>query len=51
MKKLFNVFYTDDEGKELSVKYCCVDKSQARRLFFSEFRKEEKIKKIIEVKV
>ena len=50
MEKLFDVFYTTMEGKELSVRYCCTDKSQARRLFFSEIKKGEKIKRVVEVK-
>lgn len=48
--KLFDVFYTNGEGKELSVRYCCADKNQARRLFFSEIQKGEEIKRIVEVK-
>lgn len=50
MKKLFDVFYTNSEGKELSVRYCCTDKSQARRLFFSELKNGEKLKRIAEAK-
>lgn len=50
MEKLFDVCYTNSEGKEMSVRYCCIDKSQARRLFFSEIKKGEKIKRIIDVK-
>ena len=50
MEKLFDVYYTNSEGKELKIRYCCIDKSQARRLFFSEIQKGEQIKKIIEVK-
>lgn len=50
MEKLFDVCYTNSEGKEMSVRYCCIDKSQARRLFFSEIKKDEKIKRIIDVK-
>ncbi len=49
MEKLFDVFYINSEGKELSVRYCCIDKSQARRLFFSEIKKGEKIKRIVKV--
>lgn len=48
--KLFDVFYTNSERKELSVRYCCVCKSQARRLFFSEIKKGEEIQRIVEVK-
>lgn len=50
MEKLFDVYYTNAECKELKVRYCCIDKSQARRLFFSEIQKGEEIKKIVEVK-
>lgn len=50
MKRLFDVYYTNNEGEELSVRYCCIDKSQARRLFFSEFRDGEKYQKTVEVK-
>lgn len=49
MDKLFDVFYTKD-GKELSVRYCCIDKSQAKRLFFSEVQKGEELQRIVEVK-
>lgn len=38
------------KGDELSVRYCCIDSDQARRLFFSEIQKGEEIKKIVEVK-
>lgn len=50
MEKLFDVYYTNAEGKDLKIRYCCIDKSQVRRLFFSEIQKDEKIKKIVEVK-
>ena len=50
MEKLFDVFYTNAENKECCVRYCCVDKSQARRLFFSEIQKGEELKRIVEVK-
>lgn len=49
MEKLFDVYYTNSEGKELKVRYCCIDKSQARRLFFSEIQKGEELKRIVEV--
>jgi len=47
MEKLFDVFYIDIEGKELSVRYYCIDKSQARRLFFSEIKKGEKLSELL----
>ena len=50
MGKLLNVFYINTEGKELSVQYYCKDKSQARRLFFSEIKDIKEIKKIVEAK-
>ena len=50
MEKLFDVYYINSEAKELKVRYCCIDKSQARRLFFSEIQKGEQIKRIVEVK-
>ena len=50
MGKLLNVFYINTEGKELSVQYYCKDKSQARRLFFSEIKDIKEIKKIMEAK-
>lgn len=50
MEKLFDIFYTNNEDKELSVRYCCIDKGHARRLFFSESRTGEEIKRIVEVK-
>ena len=49
MEKLFDVYYTKDDVKEYKVRYCCIDKSQARRLFFSEIQKGEELKRIIEV--
>ena len=50
MENLFDVFYTNSKGDELSVRYCCIDSDQARKLFFSEIQKGEEIKKIVEVK-
>jgi hypothetical protein len=50
MEKLFDVYYTKEDGKECKVRYCCIDKSQARRLFFSEIQKGEELKRIVEVK-
>lgn len=50
MKKIFDVYFTKADGKEYKVRYCCVDKSQARRLFFSEIEKGEELKRIVEVK-
>lgn len=50
MERLFDVFYINSEGEILKTRYCCTDKSQAKRLFFSERRKGEEIKKIVEVK-
>lgn len=49
-KKLFDVFYIKTDGEECRARYYCIDKSQARRLFFSEIDKREKFKKIIEIK-
>ena len=52
MERLFDVFYKDsrDNNKEKSVRYCCVDKSQARRLFYSESPLADVIVKVKEVK-
>lgn len=50
MEKLFDVYYTKAGGKEYKVRYCCIDKIQARRLFFSEIQKGEELKQIVEVK-
>ena len=50
MKKLFNVFYINTQCKELSVQYYCKDKSQVRRLFFSEVKDLKEIRKIVEAK-
>lgn len=50
MCKTFEIYYLDNKRKELSVRYRCADKSQARRLFFSEMNNGEDIKRIIEVK-
>lgn len=49
MEKLFDVYFTEADGKEYKVRYCCIDKSQARRLFFSEIQKGEQLKRIVEV--
>lgn len=48
--KLFDVYFTKEDGKECKVGYCCIDKSQARRLFFSEIGKGEELKRIVDVK-
>jgi len=50
MEKLFDVYFTKADRKEYKVRYCCIDKSQARRLFFSEIQKGEELKRIVEVK-
>ena len=50
MEKLFDVYFTKYDGKEYKVRYCCIDKSQARRLFFSEIQKGEELKRIVEFK-
>lgn len=50
MLKLFDCYYTNSEGKELKVRYCCEDKEKARRLFFSEIQKGEELKKIVQVR-
>lgn len=50
MEKLFDCYYTNSDGKELCVRYCCHSKWQARRLFFSEIQKGEELINIIEVK-
>lgn len=44
---LFRVIYEDKEGWEHSIVYCCVDKSQARRLFYSERKPGELISRIV----
>lgn len=49
-KKLFDVYYTKSDGLECKVRYCCLDKEEAKRLFFSESENGEELKKIIEVK-
>lgn len=48
--KLWDVYFTKDDDKEYKVRYCCVDKSQARRLFFSEIKKGESLERIVEAK-
>lgn len=50
MDRLFDVFYTTADGKEQVVRYCCKDKSEARRLFFSEIKRDEELKRVAEVK-
>lgn len=50
MEKLFDVYFTKYDGKEYKVRYCCIDKRQARRLFFSEIQKGEELKRIVDVK-
>lgn len=50
MEKIFDVYFTKADGNECKVRYCCIDKSQARRLFFSEIEKGEELKRIVEVK-
>ena len=50
MEKLFDVYYTKAGGKAYKVRYSCIDKIQARRLFFSEIQKGEELKQIVEVK-
>ena len=50
MEKLFDVYFAEADGKECKARYCCIDKSQARRLFFSEIQKGEELKRIVEVK-
>lgn len=47
---LYEIFYTDHDGKESSVRLICVDKSEARRLFFCAFKNGEKIKRIDEIR-
>lgn len=49
-KKLFDAYYTKSDGLECKVRYCCLDKEEAKRLFFSESENGEELKKIIEVK-
>lgn len=48
--RLFDVYYKDNQNKEHKVRYCCKDKSQAERLFYSECRKDEVISRVLEVK-
>lgn len=48
-ENLFDVYYSDTKGKHLKVRYCCIDKSQAKRLFYSECRQGEIIIKIVKV--
>lgn len=48
--KLFIASYTTPTGKEKTIRYYCVDKSQVRRLFFSEYNNGELLKRIDEVK-
>jgi len=50
MEKLFDVYFTKTDKKEYKVRYCCIDKSQVKRLFFSEIKNIEKLKRIVEVK-
>lgn len=50
MNRLFDVFYTTSDGKERVVRYYCKDKSEARRLFFSEIKRDEELKRVVEVK-
>ena len=47
--KLFDVFYTDAKGNMHSVRYCCKNEDEARRLFFSESKKGETIHRVDEI--
>lgn len=47
---LYEIFYIDHDGKESSVRFICVDKSEARRFFYCVFKNGEKIKRIDEIR-
>lgn len=49
MLKLFDVYFTNAEGKDLKVRYCCSDKAEAERLFFSEIKKGDELKRVVEI--
>lgn len=46
MKKSIEVHYKDKNGKKRSKKYCCIDKSQAERLFLSESEEGDRVTKV-----
>lgn len=48
IERSFKVLYIDESGKYSSVIYRCIDKSQARRLFYSN---NIKAKRLLGVKV
>lgn len=48
---LFNIIYTDPNGKNKNVKYCCIDKSQARRKFLQDHTNRETIVRIVSEEV
>ena len=48
IERLFKVSYIDEFGKASSVTYRCIDKSQARRLFFSN---NVKVKRLLRIEI